>query len=59
MQEAEKPEDVCNELEAPRHQSFVYLYGHQSQNLRSTEASPPTVQKVSLCHVYTDHLNGI
>lgn len=59
MQEAEKPGGAYNELEAPHHQSFVYLDDHQSQNLHNTEAGRPTVQKVSPFHAYTEHLNDI
>lgn len=59
MQEAEKPGGACNVLEAPHHQSSVYLDDHQSQSLHSIEASQPTVQKVFPYHAYTEHLSDI
>lgn len=59
MQVAEKPGGAYNVLEAPHHQSSVYLDDHQSQNLHNIEASQPTVQKVSPFHAYTEHLNDI
>lgn len=59
MQKLGKPEGAYNELEGLHHQSFVYLFHHQSQNLHSTVVSQPTAQRVSLVHVYTKYLNGI
>ncbi|GJY11478.1 hypothetical protein Tco_0722038 [Tanacetum coccineum] len=48
MKEAEKPENVHSGLEAPRHLSFAFLSYHRSQNLHSTAASRPTVQRAFL-----------
>ncbi|GKF44885.1 hypothetical protein Tco_0131437 [Tanacetum coccineum] len=59
MKEAEKPENIHSGLEAPRHLSFAFLSYHRSQNLHSTAASRPTVQRAFLFRVYTEHSDNI
>lgn len=59
MKEAGKPESVHNGLEPPHRLSFVSLSYHRSQNLHSTAASQPTVQRACLFHVYKEHSNDI